>query len=284
MAKVLGLLGSPRKYGNDDVLTQLCLETVNKAGLDVELIRLHELNIKNCKGCLSCVYKGKCSQDDDMTALLEKLVSASGLVIAAPTYIFSPSAIIKTLIDRCLMLTPYLEGLLDKEKYAVSINIAGNAKWNTLGAAITNQCAMAYGFKIIDQMAAYGPGPAEVIVQEDAVKRAVLLGEKLARAVQGQEPAEKPEMTGQQCPICKSTVFDFKQGGRVQCAVCLAEGNLVRSAEGFGISFAANEHNFFYIEDRIEHVKDWIEPSKDRFFGIRDQIKTRLEELGIKKR
>lgn len=283
MAKVLGLLGSPRKMGNCDVLTQVCLEAASKAGAEVELVRLHDLNLKNCKGCLSCVYKRKCALDDDMPALVEKMVNASAMVIAAPTYIFSPSAVIKTLTDRSLMLTPYLEGLLGKERFAASISIAGNARWNPLGSALLKQCAMAYGFKIAGQMEAYGPGPAETVIQDDAVEKAVEMGKLLARLAQGQELPENPVMSGVECPVCKSNVFVLKKAGQAECAICQTAGVIAASSARFEVSFNEQEQNFFFIPDRIEHVNDWIVPSKERFFGMIKQIKARLEELGIKR-
>ncbi|MCR4441295.1 MAG: flavodoxin family protein [Peptococcaceae bacterium] len=285
MAKVLGIVGSHRRQGNSAVLAQLCLEAVNKSGFEVELIRLHDLNIKSCRGCLSCVYKGKCAiEDDDMPALLEKLVNASGLVTAAPTYIFSPSAVIKTLIDRSLMLTPYLEELKEKKRFAVSISIAGSARWNPMGTTFLNQFALSYGYKVLDQMEAYGPGPAETVLQVEAVEKAARMGELLAQTLRGEHVPPKHEMSGLKCPVCMGSVFDLKKAGKAQCVACLAEGVPVQSSEGFEIAFVTPEHNFFYIDDRIEHVKDWIEPSRDRFFEVRERIKARLDELGIKKR
>ena len=284
MDKVMAHLGSPRRLGNCGVLMHLCLEAVNKAGLEVELIRLHDLDIKNCRGCLSCVYKGKCAiADDDMPMLLEKLVNASGVVIAAPTYIFSPSAVIKTLIDRSLTLTPYLEGLKDKKRYAVNISIAGNAKWNPMGTAFLSQLAMSYGFKVVDQLEAYSPGPAETALQDETVARAVKMGEALASAVRGEYKLPAPEMSGLKCPVCMSNVFNFKKENRVQCAVCLAEGVLVQSSDRFEVAFNNTGHNFFSIEHKIDHVKDWVVPSRDRFLEARERIKARLNELGIKK-
>jgi len=285
MAKVLGIVGSARSQGNSAVLAQLCLEAVQKSGFEVELIRLSELNIKNCRGCLSCVYKGKCAiADDDMPALLEKLVGAAGLVTAAPTYIFSPSAAIKTLIDRSLMLTPHLEELKDKKRFAVSISIAGNARWNPMGTAFLNQLALSFGYRVLDQMEAYGPGPAETVLQGETVAKAIKMGELLARTLQGEQAPPKHELSGLKCPVCLGSVFDLRTAGKARCVACLAEGVLVPAAEGFEVAFAAPERNFFYIEDRIEHVKDWIVPSRDRFFEVRERIKSRLYELGIRKR
>jgi multimeric flavodoxin WrbA len=51
MAKILGVVGSPRPGGNTDLLVSKIAEGAGAAGPQVETIRLGELQIRECDGC-----------------------------------------------------------------------------------------------------------------------------------------------------------------------------------------------------------------------------------------
>ena len=284
MDKVLAIVGSPRRYGNTDVLMQLCLNAVKKSGLETETVYLHELNLKNCQGCLACVFKGKCALNDDMTGLVEKMLTARGLIVAAPTYIFSPSAIIKTIIDRALIISPYLEELQQQKRYAVTISVAGSPRWNSLGVPILNQLALAYGYSVLDWMDAYSPGPAEVLLQSRNIDKARELGNALASAIHGADSELKNSETGVQCPICKGSVYSLEEGGRVHCAACMNEGMIIREDSGVRIEFSGGDKNFFDLDERQQHVDDWIKPSRDKYMEHREEIKGLLNTYNIRKK
>jgi len=283
MEKVLGIVGSPRRYGNTDALLRLCMDEVKAAGLDTEIVYLHELNIKNCKGCLNCVFKGPCALEDDLNSLLEKMRSARGLIAAAPTYIFGPSAVIKTMIDRSLMITPCLEELRQQKRFAVTINVAGSPKWNPLGSPLLSQLALAYGYQILDGMEAYSPGPAEVILAGSNVAQARALGQKLASWLSGGAGTGNAACSGVRCPICQSSVYSLGEDGKVRCAACLNEGKLETAADGIKIRFDNGRKNFFDLAERQEHVDDWIKPSRDRYIEHRGRIKELLYSYNIRK-
>ena len=50
--KLLGL-GAGRKMGNSEILLKEALIAAEETGVQVELLRLHDLNIKHCIGCIS---------------------------------------------------------------------------------------------------------------------------------------------------------------------------------------------------------------------------------------
>ena len=59
MTTALGICGSARKGGSTAALLQEVLDAI---GVDCELIRLSELEIKFCLGCLTCMkQQGKCA-------------------------------------------------------------------------------------------------------------------------------------------------------------------------------------------------------------------------------
>ena len=59
MAKVVGIVGSPRKDGNTEFLVQTALDKIQEKGIDVELIRLADKKIGYCIGCDVCKKTNK---------------------------------------------------------------------------------------------------------------------------------------------------------------------------------------------------------------------------------
>lgn len=101
MKKVLVLSGSPRKGGNSDLLCDRLMEGAQSAGHQTEKIYVKDKNIHYCTGCGFCYDKRVCSQKDDMTEVLAKMIDADVIVMATPVYFYSLNGQIKTLIDRC---------------------------------------------------------------------------------------------------------------------------------------------------------------------------------------
>jgi NAD(P)H-dependent FMN reductase len=101
MKKILGIIGSPRKNGNTDVMVSRILEGAHDIGADTETIRLADLQIVECDGCHAC-WKGKhpCSKKDDMVALYPKIAQSDAIVFGTPVYWYGPTAIMKSFVDR----------------------------------------------------------------------------------------------------------------------------------------------------------------------------------------
>ncbi len=275
MYNIIALLSSARHLGNCDLLMRSAVSRAREMGSTVEIIKLPDLNIKPCQGCLSCIYKGQCSLADDMHSLVEKLVAADGLIIAAPTYLLSPPGMIKAICDRGLMLSPFLDQLSVKPRYAITISVAGNDRWNPLGVEMLNLLALVYGFRVLDYMEAYAPGPGEVILDEENPKRAGEMAKSLLDALMGKPHPKQPQPN--QCPACFSRVFKFDHNMPVvQCPICLSIGKL--NAEG-QIVFTKKDDHFWTFQFRKHHLADWIIPSRDRYMANRLRIKAAIKEL-----
>jgi len=99
---VLILSGSPRKYGNSDLLCEEFMKGAADAGHSVDLIRIARLNIGYCKGCYACKKGGKCVIKDDMADLLQKMIEADVIVLSSPVYFYAMNAQLKAVIDRSI--------------------------------------------------------------------------------------------------------------------------------------------------------------------------------------
>ena len=104
--KILGI-SSGSKNGNNDAMCKEALMGAKETGAEVEFINLHNLELKYCTGCISCVislFTGKgsrCVLKDDFEWLLDKMLDADGIVFASPVFVKGTPGIFHTLIDRC---------------------------------------------------------------------------------------------------------------------------------------------------------------------------------------
>jgi multimeric flavodoxin WrbA len=101
--KAIGIVGSPRKGGNTEILTAHCLKAIGQEGLETELVRLAGLDIRGCNHCDYChqpKHEGYCSIKDDMMPVYNKMVNADAIIIGAPVYFSSAPALVKGLLER----------------------------------------------------------------------------------------------------------------------------------------------------------------------------------------
>ena len=98
--KVIGIVGSPRKEGNTELLTAHTLRAISEEGLDTELIRLAGLDIGPCNACMSCKDEERCTIEDDLFPIYLRMKEADGIILASPVYFGSATAQIKALMDR----------------------------------------------------------------------------------------------------------------------------------------------------------------------------------------
>ena len=109
--KILLINGSPREGNTARVLEALA---VRLGGHELETLRLGELGIRGCIGCLSCqqdVEHFVCHQTgDDANAVLAKIVAADVVLMATPLYGHCFTAQMKCLDDRMSALVKWVGG------------------------------------------------------------------------------------------------------------------------------------------------------------------------------
>ncbi len=98
--KAIGIVGSPRKNGNTELLTAHTLKAIAEEGLDRELIQLAGLEIKPCNACMACKTEERCPIEDDLFPIYVKMKEADSIIIASPVYYGSATALIKAFMER----------------------------------------------------------------------------------------------------------------------------------------------------------------------------------------
>ncbi|MFO7963870.1 MAG: flavodoxin family protein [Desulfobacterales bacterium] len=98
--KILGLVCSPRKEGNTEILVTHALASAREAGAQTEMLHVADLNIAPCDACGACTAEGTCIVEDDMQTVYEQLLAADGVIFGTPVYFLNVSAQAKAIIDR----------------------------------------------------------------------------------------------------------------------------------------------------------------------------------------
>jgi multimeric flavodoxin WrbA len=102
--KVLGIMGSPRRRSNTDILLDKALEGAKEAGAEVEKVLVSKLKISPCLEIYACLKDGDCAIKDDMQALYKKLLEADHVIFASPIFFYGITSQAKAIIDRCQAL------------------------------------------------------------------------------------------------------------------------------------------------------------------------------------
>lgn len=103
--QILAFNGSPRKKGNTSTIIESILEGARSKGAQTTEVRLHDINLLGCQGCLSCRKNpGFCKQKDDLSQYLEMIKTCAGMVIGCPIYMYRISGQMKILVDRMYSL------------------------------------------------------------------------------------------------------------------------------------------------------------------------------------
>ena len=120
----LGLVGSPIRGGNVDLLVDQVLAGAASQGVHIEKIFLNDLTIRPCQSCGPGPHNvgphhmgshslgphpGHCRIDDDMRQIHALIDAADILILGTPVYFDTVSAQMKLLIDRCNCVTPLVE-------------------------------------------------------------------------------------------------------------------------------------------------------------------------------
>ena len=276
MTTVLGLIGSARKWGNSEVLARQALLGAQEAGAETDILRLTDLHIEPCIGCMRCAIKrAPCPLDDDMPALIKRLRAADAAVLAAPTYILGPPGTVKLILDRMLMMVPYLDKMAQHPKPGLALSVSGLRPWRGVALPFLVTFLQGFGFTRINSLACYTPGPGEVLLDDTLMERVHNLGRQLA---QGEITSPPPKANV--CPMCHSDFFALS-ADRATCPMCGLQARIEHTADGIHLVFddTTTYEGHWTPQGMQKFVEEWIIPSGERFLAHRQEIKARRSRL-----
>jgi len=104
VAQIVAVYGSPRRRGNTATLLNHAVRGAVDAGVEVDEVILRDLKISPCLEIYACKKDGRCAIKDDFHAVVGRILSAKGLMLASPIFFYTVSSHTKMLMDRCQSL------------------------------------------------------------------------------------------------------------------------------------------------------------------------------------
>lgn len=99
--RILILNASPRAHGNIASLLEAMAREAAERGATVETVRIADLAVRPCTGCMACRSRQACVlPEDDAQRVLQKITACDVLVIGAPCYWGNMPGTLKVLFDR----------------------------------------------------------------------------------------------------------------------------------------------------------------------------------------
>jgi multimeric flavodoxin WrbA len=232
---------------------------------ELQLLRLPEFNILPCKACYSCLFeKQQCVQEDDFQLVLDAMVQADALIVAAPTYLFGANSSLKRFLDRGLTFLAHLENLWGTP--AVGVGIAGMVGFEGYTKLNVDSFMKLTFSDVKGSGIVYGAMPGEIFLNQDAKRLSSLLG----KAIFG-----KPmETSGPSCPLCGGDTFRFLGDQKVRCMLCSNDGTIDTSSDKpvFKIK-GGEEHHIFLSKKAVARHLEFLRQMKQHFIEKRKTLK-----------
>jgi len=86
MLKVVLISGSPKAEGNTAQLMQECARVIQEQGVETEIVSFADRKIESCTACGKCSELGRCSLEDGLNEIIDKIRKAQGLIVGSPVY------------------------------------------------------------------------------------------------------------------------------------------------------------------------------------------------------
>jgi multimeric flavodoxin WrbA len=86
--------------GNTSIALNEMVKVFEAEGVEAEVVRIGNMDIRGCIACGTCGKNGKCVFDDVVNELAPKFEAADGLVVASPVYYASANATLIACLDR----------------------------------------------------------------------------------------------------------------------------------------------------------------------------------------
>jgi multimeric flavodoxin WrbA len=177
---IVAVNGSPHAgVGNTSMMIEMLRGPLSKEEFNLEIINLCEKEIDYCYGCAFCMEKGKCWIDDDHRSIVNKLLSADGIILGSPVYFLHVTAQMKTFLDRSLAYGHKPQSAW-KPGIAVCVS-AGLGETQT--ADYLAGVLRVYGAFAVGKLTAMATRPGEFVGRQTVEARAQDLARDLARAI-----------------------------------------------------------------------------------------------------
>ena len=197
--KVLLINGSPRKNGNTFVALSEAAKTLEKHGLETEIVHIGVKPVRGCIACGQCIMKQleRCVFDDDIcNRITEKLKESDALIVGSPVYYGQPNGSVLSLVQRMF----FSAGKYAKNKPAAAVCVCrrggSTAAFQTMNMAfeMMNMPVVTSQYWNI----AYGREPGQAALDVEGMQTMRTMARNMAcllKALQGQAKPDHESVT-----------------------------------------------------------------------------------------
>lgn len=261
---ILGIVASPRKLGNSEILVKEMLASLPVSD-SKEMLRTTELKIEPCHACYACLAADKnCIIQDDLSFFLNALRKADAVIIGTPCYFLGSHTSLKTIGDRLISIMHNTKEFAGKKcVIAVSYGIAG---WAGYAREAVLNFAHFLHLDVVGIMTIEAANPGEAAAP-GILEQARTLA---ARLLNQETPALTADNT-LTCAECNSSLLQITTAGTVLCPMCGATGILTGTCTQPSIQFSLSEHPRFSSQGLTEHAL-LLEQKKAEFLHKRTEL------------
>lgn len=193
--KVILINGSPNHKGCTYTALEEVSKTLNKEGIETEIIHVGNKNIRGCIACRKCKTKGKCVFDDLVNEVAPKFKDCDGIIIGSPVYFASANGTLVSFIDRL-----FYSMTSDKTMKVGAAVVSCRRGGNTSTFDEINKCFTISGMPIASSQywnMVHGNSPEEVKQDLEGMQTMRTLGKNMAFLIKsiklGKEQLGLPE-------------------------------------------------------------------------------------------
>jgi NAD(P)H-dependent FMN reductase len=270
--RLLGLIGSPRKQGNSEILVKEIYRQL-PGEWELQIVRPAEFDIRPCRGCYQCLFGAMtCVVKDDFPVILDALAQSDAYVAAAPAYLLSANASLKRFLDRGLSFFGHADKLWGKPAVgAVLAGLPGMEGFAKLGvdSFIKLTFAQHRGCEVV-----YAALPGEAVLHEEGTAAA----KRLAQALIADPYEPAGDLPVSRCGLCGGDTFRFLENGKVKCMLCSGDGTFEVREGHFRVRIEPSTHPLFLSYEHAMNHLAWLQGMKDAFRARRSELKAVAEE------
>lgn len=103
--KTIVINADPKRKGTNAQIMKSAVQGAESVGAEVEYIDLYKYTMSGCRVCLICKREGmggKCHWRDEISPLIEKILSSDALLIGVPIFFSQPSSHYMALLERLI--------------------------------------------------------------------------------------------------------------------------------------------------------------------------------------
>lgn len=268
--KIFAISGG-RAKGNNEMLLRAALKAAQEVcDAEVEVVRIHDLDLKNCVGCETCMRglttggDGKCVfQNDDMGWLTERIGEADGFIVTSPVYDLIPTGTMVNLVNRALGIGKQFQQSCRANPKVGAVISLGGSDWIDLTEPIVDLtlCNLSKSAVVVDRLiVGHNPAPSMVVLDNAVMERARRLGRNVGEALLKRAAGQPFGFVGDSgvCPVCHCNLLEMRSADEAVCPYCNAKARFVVEDGKVKLAWDPEsvEKNRFTVYGETEHRKD----------------------------